>query len=334
MSSEKKDRCIQDHLDRISKNLLSCWWESSSNLIITDSNKNSNIEMTIQCSGYISQVEIPWLEVVVLNEILKAVKHYCPKHPNFPIEMRRDNNNPKTQNLYHISHIGLFNKNLPHLPENIGNLSFLQSLKVRRNQLSTLPASFDRLHSLISLDIGENDFTIIPPVIVDFTHRKPGFSLSLSSNPFRSLWGFPNQAIYSISLSFTSGSKWDYENEHFHLTETGKQLVESCGSRKSIYAPDYDEIGGWFDFDDNALRKVQEYYAKSPLDLALQYVHYRSGARNVCPLSLEEKVRLTHEADLPIFHFLESKLLPADSVLGIIQLRLGSHMAKTIGIRL
>ncbi|CAL4957680.1 unnamed protein product [Urochloa decumbens] len=56
-------------------------------------------------------------------------------------------------NLFHLRYLGLRGTNIAQLPEEIGNLSFLQTLDITRNKISSLPPTFVQLRNLMFLYI-------------------------------------------------------------------------------------------------------------------------------------------------------------------------------------
>jgi Leucine-rich repeat (LRR) protein len=68
-------------------------------------------------------------------------------------------------NLYHLRYLGLCSAHIFELPEEIGNLQFLQTLDLRDNDIySSLPLSVVQLRNLMSLDIDSH--TTVPNGIV------------------------------------------------------------------------------------------------------------------------------------------------------------------------
>ncbi|MHA1369844.1 MAG: leucine-rich repeat domain-containing protein, partial [Promethearchaeota archaeon] len=59
----------------------------------------------------------------------------------------------------HIVQLGLYNKGLTSLPENIGNLIKLQEFYLDKNKLSTIPSSIGNLHHLKKLSLWNNQLT-------------------------------------------------------------------------------------------------------------------------------------------------------------------------------
>ncbi|RCV38930.1 hypothetical protein SETIT_8G182100v2 [Setaria italica] len=54
-------------------------------------------------------------------------------------------------NLFHLRYLGLRGTSIAQLPEKIGNLSFLQTLDVKRNQISSSPPTVVQLRNLVFL---------------------------------------------------------------------------------------------------------------------------------------------------------------------------------------
>jgi Leucine-rich repeat (LRR) protein len=83
---------------------------------------------------------------------------------------------------------GGWDKELPkltELPESLGQLTRLQSLKLRNNQLTALPESLGQLTQLRSLDLSDNQLRVLPESLGQLTQLQ---SLNLSRNQLAQLW--------------------------------------------------------------------------------------------------------------------------------------------------
>jgi internalin A len=78
-----------------------------------------------------------------------------------------------------LTELDFSNKQITKIPEEIGDLTSLQSLDLSRNQIAEIPNVIGDLTSLQSLDLSRNQITEIPDVIGDLTSLQ---SLDLSSN--------------------------------------------------------------------------------------------------------------------------------------------------------
>lgn len=72
------------------------------------------------------------------------------------------------------------NKKLRTLPDTFGNLSNLQRLDLRDNELTELPTSFCSLHNLRQLDLGSNELVALPAAFGELEALE---KLDLSRNP-------------------------------------------------------------------------------------------------------------------------------------------------------
>ncbi|XP_039822470.1 disease resistance protein RGA5-like [Panicum virgatum] len=71
------------------------------------------------------------------------------------------------ENLYHLRYLGLCGTSISQLPDEIGNLQFLQTLAVNCNNISSMPSSVVQLRNLMCLVI--DDFTRVPNGIGNLT---------------------------------------------------------------------------------------------------------------------------------------------------------------------
>jgi Leucine-rich repeat (LRR) protein len=65
----------------------------------------------------------------------------------------------------HVTELGLSGKSLKSLPENLGNLTALQTLNLSCNQLTALPESVGNLQSLTFLDLTSNQLANLPETL-------------------------------------------------------------------------------------------------------------------------------------------------------------------------
>lgn len=80
--------------------------------------------------------------------------------------------------------LSAINRELEQLPENIGELEYLEVLKLSFNQLKDLPESFGSLKNLQELDLGFNQFTELPEVVGELGKLQ---TLQLMNNQIRKL---------------------------------------------------------------------------------------------------------------------------------------------------
>ena len=69
-----------------------------------------------------------------------------------------------------LTYLGLGNRSLTTIPDNIGNLNHLEYLFLSSNQFSILPESIGNLSSLKFLFLGHNLFTVLPNTIGDLSN--------------------------------------------------------------------------------------------------------------------------------------------------------------------
>ena len=72
-----------------------------------------------------------------------------------------------------VEQLGLYAKKLSSLPENIGNLSNLQTLILSSNQLVSLPETIGQLMNLQKVDLSGNKCVSLPETIGTMVIRQP-----------------------------------------------------------------------------------------------------------------------------------------------------------------
>jgi Leucine-rich repeat (LRR) protein len=94
--------------------------------------------------------------------------------------------------LTQLQSLDLRHNQLSTLPESLGQLTQLQSLKLRNNQLSTLPESLGQLTKLQSLNLERNQLSALPESLSQLTQLR---LLNLSYNRLSTLPEWPGQLI-------------------------------------------------------------------------------------------------------------------------------------------
>ena len=102
--------------------------------------------------------------------------------------------------LTQLETLRLWNNELTALPESLGQLMFLRSLNVRGNQLTALPESANQLRDLRSLDLAHNQLTALPESLGPLWELR---SLILSHNQLTALpeWMGQLTRLQSLNLS-------------------------------------------------------------------------------------------------------------------------------------
>ena len=70
----------------------------------------------------------------------------------------------------HVARIGIASKKLQQLPENFGNLSWLEEVAIFNNLLETIPESFGNLVSLKYLNLVSNRLRMLPNALGRLTN--------------------------------------------------------------------------------------------------------------------------------------------------------------------
>lgn len=266
------------------------------------------------------QVRVPISpkEKAVLNELLELIKQFNHNSSfplqwdKFPIEYRKDFQTGKK----HVSSILLRHKNLPHLPASIDHLSNLEYLDLSDNKLACLPASFEHLSQLKSVCLDRNEFPFVPPSVVTLAGNQLHFFFDMGKNPIRSLWGY--SPLAAAELAYLAVKCHD----SYDLTVKGQKLVEICG-RHYLALKTADLYGiALYRAHPSYLEPLLNYYAKSPWDLAYQYLTARNS------LTEDELIRLHHEVDSEIAHMLATYLSTSDPLLDGIRTRLDIQMTE------
>lgn len=95
--------------------------------------------------------------------------------------------------------------NIGVLPEGFGLIKNVKNLCLRRNQLKSLPQSFDSLRELEFLDLSENDFTTMPKEI--FYHGYKLLTLNMCGNQLESFEFIATAENYLLEHLFLSRNK-------------------------------------------------------------------------------------------------------------------------------
>jgi len=72
---------------------------------------------------------------------------------------------------------------LEHLPPEIGQCQYLESLNLSGNKLQYLPDNLEELQHLVKLDLSDNQFRVFPEILAKFKGRL--FELNFSKNPLK-----------------------------------------------------------------------------------------------------------------------------------------------------
>jgi Leucine-rich repeat (LRR) protein len=83
-----------------------------------------------------------------------------------------------------LTKLEIINCDMPQLPDNFGDLSFLRFITLKKNNLSSLPNSIGNLKDLLTLDLEENNLDSLPS---NFGKLENLGSLNLTKNPFYDL---------------------------------------------------------------------------------------------------------------------------------------------------
>lgn len=169
-------------------------------------------------------------------------------------------------------------KDLISLPESIGNLVNLQELDLGWNQLIYLPESFGNLVNVRKLHLWGNKLTSLPESFGNLVNLQ---ELDLSDNPL--------VCLSNISLEVLRIAHIPSDN----LLSKGESLFLS-----------------------NNYSELFQYYQKSPINLAQQYITDPKS------LTSDEKERLSYEAGYLEKKILEIKVHPDDPILNQITERL------------
>ena len=180
-------------------------------------------------------------------------------------------------------------KNLLSLPESIGNLVNLQELDLGWNNLISLPESFGNLVNIRKLHLWGNKLTSLPESFGNLVNLQ---ELDLSDNPLVSL---SNISLEVLRIAYIPTDD---------LLSKGQSLFLSHN---------YNELF--------------QYYQKSPITLAQQYI---SDPKS---LTSDEKERLSNEAGHLEKKILEIKLNPDDPILNLITERLALTVEISNGLK-
>lgn len=213
----------------------------------------------------------------------------------------------------HIVTFDLEHKNLTSLPESIGNLKSLKILNLKGNKLTSLPEIFSNMPNLKKLNLGCNQLTSLPesmrnltclefldlsknqltllPEFIKKLIEKPDkkkfkelsllesqySGLKIAKNPLRSLSNIPRHVFQKILIELNN-------TDDIPLVKTGKRLFHK-GFEVTYYSD-----GVSFGFSKKELEELYEFYKKSTIQIAQQYV---TDPNSLTP---DEKERFIWEA--------------------------------------
>lgn len=103
-----------------------------------------------------------------------------PSTTRLDLKNKRIKNLKKVPELLELQWLNLPNNDIRNLPKNAGMLyPMLQTLRLMGNQIEEIPQSFNRMDSLVTLDLGRNNFKEFPMTLCQITSLK---DLSLQFN--------------------------------------------------------------------------------------------------------------------------------------------------------
>jgi len=167
----------------------------------------------------IEKVEFPLTERIIGVEQQQKIKALFEESTESDARVYIESSN--------VIELNLMKCDLGKLPESIGNLQYLQKLKLNNNVLSSLPESFGNLKSLQVLYLRDNNLISLPK---SFKNLRSLEVLGLMNNKLRAI---PKDLLSLPLLKFlgVSGNPIDYSTDDTikKLIKTGVEILEISG---------------------------------------------------------------------------------------------------------
>ncbi|NVM28770.1 MAG: TIR domain-containing protein [Candidatus Helarchaeota archaeon] len=254
-------------------------------------------------------------QITVLEELQKLLDKELPNED----EIGWSDYGIKVKNKGVVT-LGLASRNIPRLPDDIGNLDTLVDLFMKFNDLSALPDSIGNLKKVKRLSFMENQLTVLPE---SFGNMESLQECSLSRNHFKTLpesfgnlksiltlWLYSND-LESLPASFgnlkTLEKLYIYENDLTHLPKSFGTLIslqelDICRNRLTTLPESFGNLDSLLklDLSRNALESIPESFGSLDLlmKLNLSYNQLKSLPESIGNLELLVDLNVSENYDI------------------------------------